>query len=582
MKNKIQFLLLLGVLASSLSHNVAHSQDTTEAPELSDGPQTLPPTSSSEAAPSTTPEESAPKTEAIPQTETTSEAPAETPATTEEVKEAAQSATKLEPKAKSPVVSEEELLKPKKTAEEKVKAKQASESEIYIQEADKYKLSETYKNLQLNDVIEQGLRKNYDQNIKAQQNSLNEIQFSGAKNAFWLPELKIDLTTAPQRISTLRSSSNPPTTPNPTTPTGSLGLSLGNYTVFNWGKDYSLYLNTKSTYERNNQIFNESKRELKLSLINSFFNLMATKNVEKIRAEQLRQASFIYRLNKEKITVGKTSKQDYYLARSEYLKAQNDYHDAKIASNLADEDMSFLIADETGTKYVLNETLDYKRIKISLEDSINFAHLNNPTLLTDKTTLDNAERSYDVALKENMPLPKFSVNLGAYNKRFGANSNRLAYENYGGGSNVELVASINASWSLTGADGLFNSNKLATGRIGKEIAFKQLDRDKHFTQTFVRQTYMNILSLQNQIVILEARLPSLQKTFDTILENYLSGKTKFYDFHLALLDLTETKVLYEQTKFNHLNQKLTLARLAGLEDFPGENFEHLATRIKGK
>ncbi len=577
MKNKIQFILLIGVLASSLSPDLTFSQDSTSTPELSDGPQTLP--STSEAAPDATPEE-APKTEIIPPTETTSESPMEMPA--EEPKETVKEAVKEETKPKSQVVSEEELFKPKKKPEEKVKAKQISESEIYIQEADKYKLTETYKNLQLNDVIEQGLRKNYDQNIRAQKDSLNEIQFQGAKNAFWLPELKIDLTTAPQRISTLHSSSNPPINPNPTTPTGSLGLSLGNYTVFNWGKDYALYLNTKSTYERNKQVFDESKRELKLNLIGSFFNLMATKNIEKIRADQLRQASFLYRLNKEKITVGKTSKQEYYLSRSEYLKAQNDYHDAKIAANLADEDMSYLIADQVGTKYILNETLDYKRIKVTLEESLNFSNQNNPTLLTDKTTLDNAERSYDVALKENMPLPKFSVNLGAYNKRFGAATNQTVYETYGGSGNVELVASINASWSLTGADGLFNSNKLATSRIGKEIALKSYDKDKHFTNTFVRQTYMNILSLQNQIVILEARLPSLQKTFDTILENYLNGKTKFYDFHLALLDLTETKVLYEQTKVNHLSQKLTLARLAGLEDFPGENFEHLATRVKGK
>jgi len=83
-------------------------------------------------------------------------------------------------------------------------------------------------------------------------------------------------------------------------------------------------------------------------------------------------------------------------------------------------------------------------------------------------------------------------------------------------------------------------------------------------------------------LILEARLPSLQKSFDTILENYLGGKTKYNDFHLALVELTETRILFEQTRLNHLKEKLTLAKLAGLEDFPGENFEQLATRVKGK
>lgn len=577
MKNKIQLMLLTSAIAVLPAQNAAFSQDKTDQTELSEGPQTLPAASDS-AASTTSPEETtAPKTEVIqaPPTDTTAvETLEETPAETAPVK--------TEAKKKSPVLSEEELLKPAKKPEEKVKSKTATESEMYIAEADKYKLNVTYKNLALNDVIEQGLRKNYEQNIRAQRNEVNEIQFQGAKSAFWMPDLKINLTTTPQRISTLHKSSRTPTTTTATTPTGTLGLSLGDYTVFNWGKDYALYLNTKSVYERTKQIFDESKRELKLDLIGSYFSLMTSKSVERIRQDQLRQASFVYRLNKEKITIGKTSKQDYYQARSEYLRAQNDYHEAKIQSDIADENMAYLIADEVGTKYILNETMDYKRIKIPLDDALDLSIQHNPTLLNNKTSIDVAEREYDVALKENMPLPKFSVNLGAYNKRFGPSTNRTVYETYGGSGNIELVAAVNATWALTGEDGLFNTNKLAISRMGKEIAFKELDKNKHFTQSYVRQTYQNILSLQNQVLILEARIPSLQKSFDTILENYLSGKTKYNDFHLSLVELTETKVLYEQTKLNHLKEKLNLAKLAGLEDFPGENFEQLATRVKGK
>jgi outer membrane protein TolC len=584
MKNKIQLMLLtgaIGALTVLSSQKTAFSQEKTNQTQLSDGPQTLPAADAAESDATDAPDEStAPKTEVIPAAPA---APAETAVETLEEPPAETAPAKAEPaRKKSPVLSEEELLKPAKKTESKIKSKPATESEMYIAEADKYKLNETFKNLALNDVIEQGLRKNYEQNIRAQRNEVNEIQFQGAKSAFWMPDLKINLTTTPQRISTLHRSSRTPTTVTPTTPTGTLGLSLGDYTVFNWGKDYALYLNTKSVYERTKQIYDESKRELKLDLIGSFFSLMTSKNVERIRQDQLRQASFVYRLNKEKITIGKTTKQDYYQARSEYLRAQNDFHEAKIQSDLADENMSYLIADDVGTKYILNETMDYKRIKIPLDDALNLAVQRNPTLLNNKTSVDVAEREYDVALKENMPLPKFSVNLGAYNKRFGPTTNSTVYETYGGSGNIELVAAVNATWALTGEDGLFNTNKLAISRMGKEIAFKELDKNRHFTQSYVRQTYQNILSLQNQVLILEARIPTLQKSFDTILENYLSGKTKYNDFHLALEELTTTKVLYEQTRLSHLKEKLNLAKLSGMEDFPGENFEQLATRVKGK
>ncbi len=544
------------------------SSSDTSTEDLTDGPQTLP---AGEAP--------------IPQTESISSPKNDDITGVEKLEPVDDKIPQSDLQKKTGVVSEEELLKPKnpKPAPSKVRSqKQTTETEMYIQDSSKYKLNDVYKNLQLNDVIEQGLRKNYDQNIRGQRQELNEIAFSGAKSAFWLPELKITLNTDNQKIANLRSSSRAPTTPNSTSPSGVLGLSLGDYTVFNWGKDYALYLNKKSVYERQTQIYNESKRELKLDLINSFFALLSAKNIEKIRQEELRQTSFVYRLSKEKITVGKTSKQDYYQARSEYLKSQNDYHDAKIVADQADEGVAFQIADAVGTKYVINESLDYRRLKISLDEVLELATKNNPTLLTNKVIIDNAERDYDVALKDNMPLPKFSINLGAYNHRFGPTTNTTRYETYSGGGNVELVASINTSWAITGQDGFLNSNRLATSRISKEIASKEFEKNTHYTQSNIRQTYKTILSLQNQLVILEARLPSLQKTFDTILDNYLGGRTKFYDFSMALSDLTTTKIFYEQVKLQHLREKLTLARLAGIEDFPGENFELLATRVKGK
>ena len=541
---------------------------TAESTQLSEGPQTLP---AGEAATPT------PKTEVI---------------SSKNLDEMSEEVIKLEPvdapKEQSPlqkktgVVSEEELLKPKNKTPLKVRAQKQTETEMYVQEADKYKLNDNYKNLHLNDVIEQGLRKNYDQNLRGQRQEINEITFSGAKSAFWLPQFKVTLQTANQNIATLHHSSRPPAIPNSTSPSGSLGLSLGDYTVFNWGKDYALYLNKKNIYERSTQIYDESKRELKLDLINSYFSLVTTKNIERIRQDELRQTSFVYRLSKEKITVGKTSKQDYYQSRSEYLKSQNDYHEAKIIADEADESVAFQITDPVGTKYVLTEGLDYRRIKITLDEVLALSEKTNPTLLTNKVLIDNAERDYDVALKENMPLPKFTINLGAYNKQFGPTTNTTRYETYSGSGNIELVASISTTWAITGQDGFLNSNKLATSRISKEIAKKEFEKNTHYTQSQIRLTYKTILSLQNQIVILEARLPSLQKTFDTILDNYLGGRTKFYDFSLSLADLSATKIFYEQTKLQHLKEKLTLARLAGIEDFPGENFELLATRVKGK
>jgi outer membrane protein TolC len=565
MKNTQKLILFLAFI---LVQFPTYAEElSTDAPTLSDGPQTL----------DAIDESSTTKTDA--KTDSTEQIVSEP--VTEQIKEEPKVETKTESK-KNEVVSEEDLLKPKNPPKPKVVAKKTTESEMYIQEGNKYKISDTFKSLKLNDVIEQGLRKNYDQELRNQNEAYDDLTFESVKRSFWYPSIKLSLTTDSQLISLLRKSNRASAANYPLTPGGTLGLSLGDYTVFNWGKDYAVYLNNKENYERTKQIYSESKRDLKLDLIAKYFELVSTKMIEKIRQDQLRHASFVYRLNKEKITIGKTSQQDYYQARSEYLKAQNDYHEAKMQSDILDENMSFKIADEVGTKYILSEQLEYKRIKLSLEDALDFARKQNPTLLNSKTTIHNAERNLDIAHKENLPLPKFTVNLGAYNKNFGVATNSTKYTTTNGNGNIELVASINATWDLTGEDGLFNNTKLSKSRMNRDISMYELKKNIHYAESMVRETYKNILNYQNQLMILEARIPSVQKTFDTVLENYLSGKARYNDFHIALIDLSETKIALETVRYNHLKEKITLSKMLGIEDFPGENFEHLAQKVKGK
>jgi len=483
-------------------------------------------------------------------------------------------------KKNAKVLSEEDLLKVEKKKVDVVKSDKISESDIYIQDAEKYRVDENFKTLKLNDVIEQGLRKNYNFEISAKKFELAKLQFESSHDAFWYPNIKLQLSTSTQSLSTIRSSDRTPSSPYSKIPNGTFGLSLGDYTVFNWGKDFSIFLNSKMTFEREKNKLDEEKRELKLSLIQNFFELMYKKNLEKIQQEKLRQVSFVYRLSKEKITIGKTSKQDYYQARSSYLEAQNSYHQAKIDTDELDSQMTYLIADPPTLKYTLIEKLDYKRIKISLEESLELTQRNNPTLLNNQVALENYQRSYEVALKENLPLPKLSMNLGAYNKYFGPSSNRTIYDTYGGSGKVDLVASINATWDIIGEDGFFNSRKTAIARMNKEISQFEKDKNIAFLKSTVRETYKNILSLQNQMLILDARMVSVQKAFDTILDNYLNNRVRYYEYSMAHDDLISTKILAETVKFEHLKEKLNLAKLMGVEDFSGENFEHLAVKAR--
>ncbi|WP_127714467.1 TolC family protein [Halobacteriovorax sp. HLS] len=453
-------------------------------------------------------------------------------------------------------------------------------TDAYVQSIDQSSQSNTnYKALNLNDVIEQGLRSNQEQEIRKYQGEILDLSWKDSWEEFWIPQVSISLDTNEQRLGTLVNGSST-TNKRSSTPDGTLSLNFGDYTIFNWGKDYLQYLNTKETYKRSKDVLKERSRDLKHDLIQNYFKLYFYQEVERLKRDQLRHASFIYRLNREKISLKKTTKEDYYLSRAEYLRAQNEYHDAKNNVQIQNEQIAKLINDEVGTKYLLRDSLKYKLISTSLSEAIKLAKKTNPSSLNAQVGVENAKRSYELALKENLPLPKISLKLGAYDYRFNSSTNSTHYSTGPGNSDIDIVASINATWSITGKGGLFNDRATRSSMLEKHIAFSRKGLVNREVEADIKARYFTVTSLQNQINILDARIPTLQKTFDTILENYMNKKTRYINFKNTLIELTETQILMEQTKYIHLVNKIELARTIGLEDFPGENFENLAVKIK--
>jgi outer membrane protein TolC len=447
----------------------------------------------------------------------------------------------------------------------------------FIQSFAELKPKEFFKPLTLNDVIEEGLRENYNQKIRDIETDIDELNWQDTSSDFWIPKLQMTLTTTEQRVGRLSLGSKQESS-TPTDTYGALNVGFSDYTIFNWGRDYLDYLNSKNNYLRSKDSFIEKRRELKHNLIIKYFELLKIKKIEKIKKIQLRHASFIYRLNQERATLKKIPAQDYLLARGEYLRAQNEFYESRINSEQIDQEMANLLADEPGTRYILKEKLDYRKIKTTFTEVADFSVTKNPNVLQAEVDVENAERDYQKNLKDNLPLPKVTMNFGAYSHAFGNGENHASNDTALGNQNIELVAAINATWSLTGSGGLFNSRKTKLTVLNKYLADENLRKNKHEATSSVRLFYNQILSDQTQIDILEPRINNLQKTFDIILENYINSKSDFSNLHNTLKELSEIESFYEDTKFNQLKYKVLLAGLMGLDDFPGEKFEDLAKK----
>lgn len=449
---------------------------------------------------------------------------------------------------------------------------QAQSGSAAVQVADRFKVKGA-KPLDLSGAIEQALRKNYDQNQRDFSQEVLDLNWEDTKESFWMPQLSLRLQTDDHRVSRLKSGGQFDGLPR--RPGGSLGFELQDYTIFNWGKDYLAYLNNKETYRRSTRVFVEQRRVLKHNVIIKYFELIYLERLVEIYRKQLRHSSFVYRFNREKVSTKKINKQEYYQARSEFLRAQNDFQEVSNNLRVAEEEMAFLIADPPGTRYILKQKLDYEKIQIPLEEAEKIAIKNNPEILESNKDVENAKRSYEIQLRENLPLPKFSVNLGAYRHRFGQRQSTTRYESGLDGNTIDVRASINATWSIIGTGGVFNERTTQRTLINRHSSFSELAEARHKTLSDLQRAFYRLKTYEQQIRILEANSETNDKTFDVILENYLNRKTAYINFSDALLESVRSDILLAEKYYLHTQQKVLLAQEMGVDELPGKSFEKL-------
>src|SRR5690606_23945391 len=155
-------------------------------------------------------------------------------------------------------------------------------------------------------VLEEGFRRNPFENIRGQQREQIALLKTDSFQKFWLPTVGLELNTDNHRIDRFHKSTQSNAGMRAQqAPSGSFVVVVDEYTLFNWGRDYLQYESERQSLVRRTQQLLENRRRLKFNLISQYFNLIRTKEVMRIKQEQLRQTSFIARLAKEKIQLGK-------------------------------------------------------------------------------------------------------------------------------------------------------------------------------------------------------------------------------------------------------------------------------------
>lgn len=439
-------------------------------------------------------------------------------------------------------------------------------------------LADSAKALSLNDAVETGLRKNNLEILRKYEFQVNELDFQDAFEDFWFPQLNLTMNTSEDHFSENLYRDNFDNASSTKTPTGTVGLEMPDYTLFNWGRDYLDYLNSKETYKRNKQILKEQRRELRFNIINNYFNLVRLQRITKAYKKQLSHTSFIYRLAKEKLGLKRIKTQEYLQAKAEFLRAHKNYQNSLYEFYQQQQSLADVLGDDPETIYKPLDTLKYIPITIGKNESLKSVVKNSPLIRDARTALKNSNRSYQKSLKDNMPLPKLSLKLGTYQRAFSTNGVEDRYETFSGSKNVEVAATVNMSWRIFGSGGFFNSRTLKRSYYQKRIAEVNLNEAQRKMKVANDMTHAKIVYLEKKLKATEAQLKNARKVFDQAIDNYIDNKSSFSDMKLVLDELINANTDIENVKYEHLVEKLTYASVMGVDDFPGEKFENLVEK----
>ncbi|MBF0314794.1 MAG: TolC family protein [Oligoflexia bacterium] len=443
--------------------------------------------------------------------------------------------------------------------------------------------------LSLRTFLEQGLRENPEEKVRQYDKYLLEIE--GDKNfaKFWYPQVNAVMHTENQRIGRFITRDHDRSHYGNEFPSGYLGMEIKEFNLFNWGKDHLNYENRRDQITREDRSLFEERINLRYRLIRLYFDYVKVKREEEITKEYVRRSTFLYRSNREKAALGRASGQQFYQARNQYLKSQQEYNQARIERKAKEKELSLVTGDAPETMYRPIDLLQFKELKISLEESLRLYSSHNFLVKDKSAAVVQAQRSYELALKENLPLPRFSLNLGSYLHTFDKNSSQTglttvnieedhSFTGAPGGKNVEIRASIDLVWNIFGEKGAFNNRERMAAYYKKIIANIEYDSAKNWAENGIRREFQEIIELEEQVKIMGPLATSARKQYEQTLDNYLGSRASFLEIKDALTNIRDQEILLERVRYNHLLAKLELAKIIGLEDFPGENFETLVTK----
>jgi outer membrane protein TolC len=347
-------------------------------------------------------------------------------------------------------------------------------------------------------------------------------------------------------------------------------LSLGSYTLYNFGKDQLGFEQSRLDWNRTKEAFEEFKRGLKFQTIVSFWALKTALDKLDASSRAVEIARAIEELQESRLPLGQATPNDISSSTIDLISAKNLRDQNDTNAKIALWSFATLIGDPVGTRYKIESDISFLPIKVTEQVLYDTYLRESPSMKNARKDLTRAEIAVQLENLNRLPLPKVSfsgITVGYTNGYYGNRAD--LYTQSSGNTNLDISAQISFSIPLMGPGGLFGSRTIEQVHIQRDQSELRLrdtaNRDKS-------QLYQMIQNIRQSEITVANNRQSYQNSIsvlEDVFQRFTSSKAvSRLDIKDAIIQARDSEIALSDSILNHLTAKTQLAGFIGVDYLP--------------
>jgi outer membrane protein TolC len=426
------------------------------------------------------------------------------------------------------------------------------------------------KELKLAEAIEKGIKNNLDllqQNMNLRSNELN---YEDARDRMYSPSIYLGVNSSyGTKFGHVHGPTNYTSYNMQNKTEQSLQLSLGEYTIYNFGRDKLVFDQAKLDWIRAKEFYEESKRSVKFQIIIAFWTLKSDTDKMESYGRSVKIAESILDLQKSRLPLEKATEADVSSSFVDLMNVKNLRDTAESSVTAATLNLNVLLGDPTGTTYVINEEISFLPIKVTEKILYESYLQQSPNIKNARKDFVKAQMNLELSEKNLLPLPtiKFSgINL-YYTPQYYSSSQTLNPS--GSNTNLNISSSIGLTIPLTGPGGLFGSRIIEGAEIQVSLSNLALRNTANRDLQTILQTVRNIRQFETTIENNRQLYTSSVSVLESVLKKFMSDNSvSRLEIRDALAQARDSEIELSNAVLSHLTNKTQLASFIGVDYLP--------------